>query len=135
MIIPSFIYQLIDHIYVSDVRAFSFYDQFDLVIRTDFIFTSSPLSISIKGKTKLITSTKGSIDQHDEIIMIMKEYTMLSKKILLYSNDWSSICKIFLYYISRMYQFSSIDMYHMVNSSRFPDFLSVQMNQVLSTMT
>jgi hypothetical protein len=135
MNLPTFIYQLIDHIYVSDGRAFAFYDKFDLVVRTDSIFMSSPLSITMKGKTKLITSTKGSMDKSDEVIVILKEYTLASKKILLFSDHWESTCTLFLHYVSHTYQFSTMDMYHMMNSSRFPSFLSTQMNSIIATLS
>ena len=131
MKLPLFITQLIDHIYISDRRSFVFYDQFDLVIETDNIFTSSLIKKSLLLNTTYITSTVGTKDNSDQVVDIMKEYTLHSKRILLYSDSIKTACQLFIAYVRKTYQFSTTDLFHMVNSSRFPNFLSTQMNELL----
>lgn len=134
MKLPLFITQLIDHIYISDRRSFVFYDQFDLVIETDNIFTSSLIKKSLLLNTTYITSTVGTKDNSDQVVDMMKEYTLHSKRILLYSDSIKTACQLFIVYIKKTYQFSTTDLFHMVNSSRFPNFLSTQMNELLRVL-
>ena len=135
MKLPLFITQLIDHIYISDRRSFVFYDQFDLVVQTDNIFTSEKIVSSLLSNTTHITANIGTMDNSEKVVDIMKEYTLHSKRILLYSDSIKTACQLFIAYVRKTYQFSTTDLFHMVNSSRFPHFLSTQMNEILRLYT
>ena len=120
--LPPYIYRMIDHIYVSDTRAFVFRDHFDIVILTDGITKSGPLQSRTVSKTICIHPTPGKEDKTNELITEIKHDTSISKRILLYGNDIQSVCRIFILYLQSQYNFSNDDIYRIItNGSHLPN--------------
>jgi hypothetical protein len=120
--LPPYIYRMIDHIYVSDTRAFVFRDHFDIIILTDGMTKSGPLQSQTLSKTICIKPTYGSEDKTNDLIKELKHDTSISKRILLYGNDMYSVCRIFIMYLQSQYQFSNEDIYRIItNGSHLPN--------------
>jgi hypothetical protein len=120
--LPPYIYRMIDHIYVSDTRAFVFRDHFDIIILTDGITKSGPLHSQTVSKTICIKPSPGKEDKTNDLITEIKHDTSISKRILLYGNDMYSVCRIFIIYLQSQYQFSNEDIYRIItNGSHLPN--------------
>jgi hypothetical protein len=117
--LPSYIYRMIDHIYISDQRGYSWKDKFDVLICTTNITHSNVLQFNQSGKTLIVTSDIGNQDQTNAIIQTIKHSTDGSKHILLYSDDYTASCKIFVLYLQKTYHFSNEDITRMITNSVF----------------
>ena len=122
--IPPFIYQLLDHIYISDIRGFAVYDMFDIVIRTDNIKHSGDLIVkNLSEHTLFINTSVGDKDETDELVLRMKTYSDQSKKTLLYSNSLETSCSLYVSYLKSKYKFSNEDITHIFSSAKYPSVL------------
>ena len=119
--LPPYIYRMIDHIFVSDTRAFVFRDHFDIIILTDGITKSGPLQSRSLKKTLCISPTPGNIDKTNELITEIKHDTSIARRILLYANDMHSVCRIFIMYLQSQYQFSKEDISHIITNRHLPE--------------
>ena len=117
--LPYYIYRMIDHIYISDQRGYSWKDKFDVLISTTNITHSNVLQFNQSDKTLIVTSDIGSQDQTNAIIQTIKHATDGSKRILLYSDDYTASCKIFVLYLQKTYHFSNEDITRMIANSVF----------------
>ena len=122
--IPSYIYRMIDHIYISDQRGYSWRDKFDVLICTTNVLHSNVLQFNQSGKTLVVTSDTGTQDQTDAIIQTIKHSTDTSKRILLYSDDYMASCRIFVLYLQKTYHFSNEDITRMMANSVFSSVIT-----------
>lgn len=119
--LPPYIYRMIDHIFVSDTRAFIFRDHFDIIILTDGITKSGPLQSRSLNKTLCISPTPGNLDKSNDLITELKHDTSIARQILLYANDMHSVCRIFIMYLQSQYQFSKEDISRIITNGHLPD--------------
>ena len=120
MLLPPYIYRMIDHIYISDTRAFVFKDHFDIIILTDGVTHSGPLLTRKLSKTICIAPTPGKTDKTEDIVTELKHDTTIAKRILLYASDIHSVCRIFVIYLKAQYQFSKEDISRIVSNGLIP---------------
>ena len=117
---------MLDHIYLSDRRGFAYYDLFDLVIHADHVESSGPLvEKALTSHTTFVNTSVGTTNQTDTIL----HYIQPNKKTLIYSDSYTEPCKLYVYYLTHIYRFSSTDIFHIFGNSRYPTFLT---NQILS---
>ena len=119
--LPPYIYRMIDHIFVSDTRAYVFRDHFDIIILTDGITKSGPLQLRTLSNTLCISPTPGNLDKTNELIAEIKHDTSIARRILLYANDMQSVCRIFIIYLQSQYQFSKEDISRIITNGKLPE--------------
>jgi hypothetical protein len=135
--LPPFMFQLIDHIFISDARGLYFSSGFECIINTtsisekgDIITTKLPDKVQLSIKK----NERGNISTENCVILVkeMKKASDLHKKILLYSDDYSESCLLFITYVTTQYHFTKRDIEHMIVSSIIDLSLKEAMIKVLS---
>lgn len=119
MKLPPFIYQMIDHIFISDHRGVIYINEFSLAINTTFIKKQGILK-----KEDLLTTKCFSITKHDKGNNYMDNTTTLINemlnaannklKILLYSDEYQDSSYLFISYLKTHYHFTPEDITRMI---------------------
>lgn len=137
MKLPPYIYQLIDHIYISDNRSVVYTSQFGLVIHCSFINEPSTIITNQIGKTTIIQLNKysntpsSSRSNKDLLCSAMIHATSKSQPILLYSDPYDDSCTLFFTYLMENYHFTKEDIFRMILSRPMNNDLKKTMQQNL----
>lgn len=139
MSIPAFIYRMVDHIYISDSRASYYMDLFQISINTTNILKSDSIITSSTQKARFIYMTKGNKEQSNkeqtDVLIDMIVYYQSSKyKILLYSQDTTSTCYLFIKYMMKRYHFTKEDIIRLIHITKLPPVYKKQMDDILQTL-
>ena len=121
---------MVDHIYISDMRAYFYKDYFDLIINASHVKMSGPLITN----SQHITTSFGNQDQTPPIINILINESKKKNKILIYSDDDSGF-NIYMGYMMQRYQFSKNDMARLLTNSSIPFYLIIKMLKELESMS
>lgn len=139
--LPSYIYQMIDHLYISDMRGFIYHDFFDIIINTTplqsvndsgtLVITSlTPKTKQILIQNKPITSTHLLSDICNEIMYGVQ----LHKKILLYSDNYQASALLFYTYLTVHYHFTNQDVSRMIITRPYTPALTQAFLTLLSSL-
>jgi len=121
---------MVDHIYISDQRGFRYYDLFQLVIDTTNIKNSNSILQKQVLNTRFISLDKGNQDKTNSIIDMMV-YHSNPFRILLYSENTSTCCYLFVQYMMDKYHFTKEDLSRLFSTSTLPTVMLQQMNDAL----
>jgi hypothetical protein len=135
--LPPFMFQLIDHIFISDSRGLYFSSGFECIINTtDIKEKGIIINTILPDKVQLsIKKTEKGYERAENCVLLskeMKKASDLHKKILLYSDDYSESCLLFITYVTTQYHFTKRDIEHMIVSSIIDHSLKEAMIKVLS---
>jgi hypothetical protein len=137
MKLPPYIYQLIDHIYISDSRSIVYTSQFGLVIHCSYINEPSTILTKQMGKTTVIHLNKyanqpsSSIINKDILRSAIIHATSINQPVLLYSDPYDDSCTLFFNYLMEHYRFTKEDIYRMIISRPMNDDLKKTMQEKL----
>jgi len=134
MSIPAFIYRMVDHIYISDQRASHYMDLFQISINTTNILKSDSIITSSTQKSRFIYMTKGDKEQTDVLIDMIVYYQSSKYKILLYSQDTTSTCYLFIKYMIKRYHFTKEDITRLIHVTKLAPVYIKQMDDILQTL-
>lgn len=120
MTLPPYIYQMIDHIYISDQRGVIYAQEFSLVIDTrllskrgiiqkDYILPNI-VRIRIKEDSTGKTSQENTLLLCDEMILA----THTQQKMLIYSDYYQNSAMLFITYLTLHYHFTTEDIQRIV---------------------
>ena len=139
---PSYIYQMIDHIYISDARGFAFRKDFGLVVPT------AQLTAQRTGTVELVPigphtnqlATHVSNDPSlqlllDQIVLHLKHSTESKQPILLYGDDYHASSMILVHYLMTQYSFTNTDILRMIQTHPYNEGLTKSVVDVLSKST
>ena len=143
-IVPNYIYQMIDHIYISDQRGFFYSSLFDIIINTTYLQKSNTLQKNMLSNTTQYICTKkntnveldGSGNILNQLCDIIMNGSNQHKKMLLYSDDYDSSVLLFYTYVTTRYHFTPTDVQHIIttrslNKSLDQSFFSIIKMNVL----
>lgn len=119
--LPPYIYQMIDHLYISDMRGFIYHDFFDVIINTTglqgdnesgtMVITSlTPKTKQITIQFKPITSIHLVADLCAELMTAVQSH----QKVLLYSDNYEASAVLFYTYLTVHYHFTNEDVRRMI---------------------
>jgi len=119
--LPPYIYQMIDHLYISDMRGFMYHDFFDIIINTTglqdgnesgtlVITTLTPKTKQIIIHVKPVTSVHLVADLCAELMTAVQSH----KKVLLYSDSYEASAILFYTYLTVHYHFTNEDVSRMI---------------------
>ena len=119
MKLPPFMYQMIDHIFISDHRGVIYLNEFSLAINTSFIKKQGILKQAQLSTTKCFSITKhdkgnSSIDNTTILLNEMLYAANHKLKILLYSDDYQESSYLFISYLKTHYHFTPEDITRMI---------------------
>lgn len=136
MKLPHYIYQLIDHIYISDNRSVIYANQFYLVINCSNINQPSNIEKKQMGNTLFINLREdpngSSSITNKNILYELIKVVKLNKSILLYSDPYEEACDLFISYLIENYHFTKEDIHRMVLSRNMNNELKRSMEKELN---
>jgi hypothetical protein len=136
-IIPNYIYQMLDHIYISDHRGFFYSSLFDIIINTTYLQKSNSLEKNVLSHTIQYTCTKKK-DVSGNIITELCDIIMNGsnqhKKMLLYSDDYESSVLLFYTYVTTRYHFTPMDVQHIITTRPLNKSLDKNLNKLQYAM-
>lgn len=128
-------YQMMDHLYISDARGYAYHSFFHLIINTTYVLKPGKLIVS-------------DIDDHTQHIQIKPDETGISiihdlcteitkatqqfKKILLYSDDYYTSALVVYTYLTTRYHFTAIDISRLIATRPFNPGLTSAFHQLLT---
>ena len=121
-LLPNYIYQMIDHIYISDHRGFFYSSLFDIIIDTSSLQTANTLEKNMLSHTTQYTCTKsknkidGSGNILNQLCDIIMNGSNQHKKMLLYSDDYDCSVLLFYTYVTTRYHFTATDVQHIITT-------------------
>lgn len=126
--LPTFIYQMIDHIYIADHRGVYFAASFPFIIDTTNIKERGTIIKTEKENQLVIQIKKDSLGQigTQNITVLTNEISKATErrdKILLYSDDYRSSSSLFITYVMIHYHFTKTDIQHMIASKQMNESL------------
>ncbi len=135
--LPPFIFQMIDHIYISDHRGIYFASSFPLLINTSFLKESGLVTKESKPNQSLFSIKKDNNGQNEAYnnTLLSNEIAKAAQskqKILLYSDDYSASCSLFINYVMVHYHFTKMDIQHMIISRPMDSVLLQSMKTELN---
>jgi len=120
LFLPPYMYQMIDHLYLSDLRGFVYHDFFDVIINTSSLrygnsgsitkYTLSKKTIQVLVNVQPITTQNVLEDLCNELL----QATVVHKKILLYSDSYDTSAKVIYTYLTTRYHFTKEDITRML---------------------
>ena len=121
--LPPYVYQMLDHIYLSDTRAYSYHAFFDLIIDVTYLTdTHRMIQTPLDAKTTRISfdphgdTSGGTMNQIGHVIM---NATQKHEKILLYSDNSMPIAVLVIFYLTEKYHFTSTDVGRIIHIRTF----------------
>lgn len=135
-LLPPYIFQLIDHLYISDHRGHDYLNFFDIIIDTTLIGTPGYVSyVNISPHTlqlKIIPSSTNQGNTLQEACDAILKATAHYKKILLYSDNYLNSASLVYTYFTTKYHFTPLDITRMVSTRPFDEGLNQAFKKVLS---
>ena len=136
MKLPPYIYQLIDHIYISDSRSIIYASKFDLIINTSHIKEPCIIEQTKISNTLFVNLIKDqtgkSCIENKNILFNLIKSTKLNRYILLYSDTYDDSCDLFINYLIDHYHFTKEDIYRMIISRPMNNELKKSMEKELN---
>ena len=121
---PPYMYQMIDHIFISDHRGVIYADTFPLVIETRLLSKRGTLQRDMifpnTLRIRIIEDNQGK-NKKDNTILLCDEITRATqenKKILLYSDDYESSAFLFITYLTLHYHFTRDDIQRIIMTKK-----------------
>ena len=134
-VLPPYIYQMMDHLYISDARGYTHHAFFNVMINTTYVLKPGKLSVSdIDDHTHHIQiepDDTGISTLHDLCTEITKA-TQQFKKILLYGDDYYPSALLVYTYLTTRYHFTAIDISRLIATRPFNPGLTNAFHQLLT---
>ncbi len=133
--LPPYVYQMMDHLYISDTRGYTLHSFFHVVINTTYVLKPGKLSIThIDDHTQHIQvdpDETGVPLLHDMCTEITKA-TQQFKKILLYGDDYYPSALLVYTYLTTRYHFTATDISRLIATRPFNPGLTRAFRELLS---
>ena len=135
---------MIDHLYLSDKRAYEYHSFFNMIVDTTYLTPTSTMTIhNLDPTTKHIyfqvnadisgsTDTSGSHSTIQSACNELMQSIKNHEKILLYSDNYYNTAMLIYTYLSTKYHFSKNDVRNMINTRPFNPGLTQAFYTVLS---
>ena len=133
--LPPYIYQMMDHLYISDTRGYAHHAFFNLMINTTYLLKTGHLMKSdLDDHTHhiQITPDETGISTLDDLCTEITKATMQIKKILLYGDDYYSSALLVYTYLSTRYHFTTIDISRLIATRPFNPGLTRAFRELLA---
>ena len=134
-VLPPFIYQMMDHLYISDIRGFAFHELFNLVIDTTNVFLPGTVEHIPLGSQTIQERIKPDPLAYSTVHELCGDITNAThqyQKILLYSEHYDTSVLIVYTYLTSRYHFNNADIGHMMSTRPFNQGLTLAFQTVLS---
>lgn len=130
IVLPPYMFQMVDHIYISDNRGIIYSDHFDTIINTSNLFepgilvTDTSIPNQMRYSIKKNGSNMTSAQNVTYLCNIMHQSTLLKKPMLLYSADYNTSASLFISYLTTVYHFSNVDIQRITFTKEFDSGLT-----------
>ncbi len=136
-LLPPYIYQMIDHLYISDTRGFVYHDFFDMVINTTQLHNTNSGTIDkhqLTEKTIQLTirvQPITTIHIVEDLCNELVQTTQNHKKILLYADSYDASALVVYTYLTTRYHFTKDDIRRMIMTRPYSNGLTLAFQMIL----